>query len=396
MVKRSHIVLALVAILAMVLYAVLLHQAYTWRGNTHPDFFIEWVGSRVALQGDNPYSDATTLSIQLGSKGQQVPEGEDQLAFVYPYYRVFLNAPIAFIPYEWATAIWHTVMQAALMVSALLYVRAIGWRASTGDQLLVIAVTVFAYPSFGGLILGQMAVGGLALILIAYWALIEEHDLAAGGCLALATVKPQLAILALPFLLSWCLVKRRWRVILAFAAGMTILIGASFLLFPSWLEEFVRVTLRYPSYKEVQTGPSYLLAGCCGEAVPWFLEAVCIAWLLFGWWLSWQGRRQWLEGAFALCLAMTCFLIPQTSIVNQIVLLPAILLLLRDLPGWTARLSVVVLVVGGSWLAFALLYGASYDLNMSIPPVAVLAGLAIWYVAKGLKDGRSRSIPEIA
>lgn len=396
MVKRSHIFLALVAILAMVLHALVVHQAYTWRGNTHPDFFIEWVGSRVALQGGNPYSDATTLAIQLGSKGQRVPEGEDQLAFVYPYYRVFLNAPIAFLPYEWATAIWHTIMQGALIVGALLYVRAIRWPASNGDQLLVIAVTVLAYPVFGGLVLGQMAIGALALMLIAYWALMRRRDDAAGGCLALATVKPQMAILAVPFLLSWCFVKQRWRIILAFAVTMAALIGASFLFFPAWLREFVRVTLRYPSYKEVFTGPSYLLAGCCGEVVPWIVEALCIAWLLASWWLSWKGSRQWLDGSFALSLAMTCFIVPQTSIANQIVLLPAILLLLRDLPGWAARASLVALAVGGSWLAFAVLYDTRYDLNMSIPPVVVLAGLAVWYTAKGLRDAKSRSIQEIA
>jgi hypothetical protein len=395
-VRRSHIRLLSVVVLALVLHAILLHEAYTWRGDTHPDFYIEWVGSRVALRGHNPYSDETTIAIQMGSKGHRVPKGEDQLAFVYPYYRVFLNAPIAFVPYDWATAIWHTLMQGLLACSALLFVRAIRWRASLGDQLLVLAVTVFAYPMFGGLLLGQMAIGVLALMLIAYWALIEQHDFAAGGCLALATLKPQLAILALPFLLFWCLIQRRWHVILAFAVGMAALVGASFLIFPSWLEEFVRVILRYPSYKYVQTGPGYLLAGCCRGLVTWLIGTVCIAWLLFAWWLSWRGRRLWLEGAFALSLAMTCFLLPQTSIVNQIVLLPAILVLLRDMPTWAARFAVSALVVGGSWLAFAVLYNTRYDLNMSLPPVLVLLALAIWYLAKGLKDAEPKPIPETA
>lgn len=394
--KRLHILLIFVALLATGLYAVLMHEAYTWRGNTHPDFFIEWVGSRVALEGENPYSDETTLSIQLGSKGHRVPEGEDQLAFVYPYYRVFLNAPIAFIPYDWASAIWHTLMQAALMGSALLFVRAIRWRTSLGDRLLVIVMIVFAYPAFGGLVLGQMAIGVLALLMIAYWALMQGYDSAAGGCLALATVKPQLAILALLFLLTWCLVQQRWRVILAFAVTLSALLTTSFLFFPRWLGEFVRVTLRYPNYKNVQTGPGYLLAECCGSLVPWILAGVCIAWLLLGWWLGWKGPRHWLEGAFALSLAMTCFLLPQTSIVNQIVLLPAILLLLRDLPTWAVRLVVVTLVLGGSWLAFALLYNTNYNLNMSVPPLVVLLALASWYIAKGTRDARSRSLPETA
>lgn len=67
--KRSHIFQVLVATLATVLVAILLHEAHTWRGTTHPDFHIEWIGSRVASQGEAPYSDETTLSIQLGSRG---------------------------------------------------------------------------------------------------------------------------------------------------------------------------------------------------------------------------------------------------------------------------------------------------------------------------------------
>lgn len=394
--KRSQISLVLVAVLAMVLYAILEHEIYTWRGKTHPDFFIEWVGSRVALRGENPYSDETTISIQIGSKGHRIPAGDDQLAFVYPYYRVFLNAPIAFISYDWATAIWQTVMQAALIISALLFVRAIHWRPLRRDKALVIATIVLAYPTFGGLMLGQMAVGVFTLILFAYWALMRDHDYAAGGCLALSTVKPQLAIFALPFLLIWCMVQRRWRVLLAFGMSMAALIGASFLLFPQWLEEFVRVTLRYPSYKDVQTGPGYLLAGWCGGAGPWFLEAACIVWLLLGWWLGWQGPRHWLEGAFALSMAMTCFLVPQTSIVNQLVLFPAILVILRGLRSWRARVSGAALVVGGSWIAYVLLYETNYGLSMSVPPLVVLSALAVWYISRAQRNARSRTIPEIA
>ena len=43
----------------LVMYAVVVHQVYTWRGTTHPDFYIEWVESRVALQGINPYGEET-------------------------------------------------------------------------------------------------------------------------------------------------------------------------------------------------------------------------------------------------------------------------------------------------------------------------------------------------
>lgn len=394
-VKRKQLLAATAIIIGLVLYAVALHQAYTWRENTHPDFYIEWVGSRVALQRGNPYSDETTLAIQLGSKGQRVPEGEDQLAFVYPYYRVLLNAPIAFLPYAWATAIWQTLMQAALLAGVLLFVRSLGWRASPLDLVLVLLVALFAYPTFGGTMLGQMAVGALAFLMVGFWALGREHDWVAGSCLALATVKPQLAILAAPFLLLWCLSQRRWKVLLSFAASLGILFGVSFLLFPQWLSEFIRVTLRYPGYKDVQTGPGYLLSGCCGEIWPWLLALACAVWLLLSWWLALRERDRWPEAAFVLTMAMTCFLLPQTSIVNHIALLPAIVFLMRKGSNRASRIALALLSIAGSWAAFAALYNTNYPLNMALPPLVVLLALAAWYTASARSASRTMDPKEI-
>jgi hypothetical protein len=380
-VKRRLLLIAAVVTLGLGFYAVAVRQAYTWRGNTHPDFYIEWVGSRVALQGGNPYGEETTRSIQIGSKGQEVPAGEDQLAFVYPYYRVLFNAPIAFLPYDWAAAIWQTAMQAALLAGVLLFVRSLRWRASALDLGLVILVALFAYPTFGGVMLGQMAVGVLALLLVAFWALQREHDLVAGGCLALATVKPQLAILAVPFLLLWSLSRRRWRVLVSFFIGLGILFGMSFLLYPPWLSEFLRATLRYPSYKNVQTGPGYLLSGCCEGIWHWLLELAGIVWLLVTWWFALRGDDRRLEGAFVLTMAMTSFLLPQTSIVNHLALLPAVLLLMRHASTGAVRIALAAVSIVGSWAAFAALYRTDYDLNMALPPLVVLLALAAWCAA---------------
>jgi len=364
------------------------------------------MGSRVALEGGNPYSEETTLAIQMGSKGQRVPSHRDQLAFVYPFYRVFLNAPLAFLPYEWATAIWHTVMQVCLLAGVLLFVRSLGWQARMEDLALIVLVTIAAYPTFGGLMLGQMAVGVLALLLVASWALRQGHEWIAGSSLALATVKPQLTVLVLPALLLWCLLQRRWRVVLAFSVTLGLLAGASFAVFPSWLTEFARGVVRYPSYKNVQTGPSYLLQDCCGQIWPWLLELAVLAWLLAGWWLVFSTKAQdrdskedndWLEGAFVLTLALTCFLLPQTSDVNHLFLLPAILLLMRDVPSLAARVAVVVVSIAGSWAAYAYLYRTHYELNMALAPFVVLLALAAWYVAKRWKDvQRSTATSETA
>ena len=384
--SRRWVLLVAALAIALVGYTLVLHQVYTWRANTHPDFYIEWIGSRVALQGGNPYSDETTQAIQLGSKGQQVAAGEDQLAFVYPFYRVFINAPVAFLPYDWAAAIWQTVMQASLFAGVLLLVRSLQWRIQAGELVLVLLVTTLAYPTFGAIVLGQMAVGVLALLLIAFWATRAEHYWLAGTCLAVATVKPQLVILAIPALLIWTLVHRQWRVAVAFVVTLLILVLASWAVFPSWIQEFAAALTRYPLYKNVQTGPGFLFSGS-SPVWPWLLEAAATAWLLAAWWLAWQRQRDWLAGAFVLTLAMSGFLLPQTSIANQLMLLPAVVLLIRDAPGGAAQLSIAIVAIAGSWVVYATLYRSHYELAMALPPLISLLALAAWYIHKEWKHG---------
>jgi hypothetical protein len=377
--KRS-LALILAVVAGLALYAVLLHQTYTWPGNTHPDFFVEWTASRVALSGGNPYGAETTAAIQIGSKGHLVAATEDQLAFVYPLYAALVNAPLVLLPYDWATAIRQSVTQIALLAGVLLFIRSIRWRASPGELGLALLITILAYPTFGGVMLGQMAVAVLALLLFTFWALRQGHDVLAGGCLALSTVKPQLVILVVPGLLLWSLVQRRWSVLVAFAIVLGLLTVVSLLIFPAWPQELLQAILRYPSYKSTRTGPGFLLIDCCGSASAWLLQVAAIGGLAAGWWLARDGNARWTEGAFVLTLAMTCFLPPQTSPVDRMLLLPAVLLLMRDAPNWPTKILIALVSVVGPWLAYALLYETHYGLNMALPSLVVLLALGVWYI----------------
>jgi len=168
-----------------------------------------------------------------------------------------------------------------------------------------------------------------------------------------------------------------------------MLFVVSFLLFPQWLGEFLRVALRYPSYKNVQTGPGYLLSGCCGEIWPWLVVVAGAACLMAAWWFALREGGRHVDAAFALTMVMTCFLLPQTSIVNQLALLPAIVFLMRHLSSWLARFAVAVLSIIGSWVAFSAWYNTNYALNMSLPPLVVLCGLALWYTVGTKFTGES-------
>lgn len=100
MTRRRVLLVAAIAI-GLAGYALVLHQTYTWRANTHPDFYIEWFGSRVALQGGNPYSDETAQAIQLSSKNATSYHSHYEPAMALPPLIVLLAMATWYGHKEW-------------------------------------------------------------------------------------------------------------------------------------------------------------------------------------------------------------------------------------------------------------------------------------------------------
>jgi len=66
--------------------------------------------------------------------------------------------------------------------------------------------------------------------------------------LALATIKPQLVFLVIPFLLLWAWRQNRWRFIGGFGIGMIVLLATSLLWVPAWIFRFVENIRAYSGY----------------------------------------------------------------------------------------------------------------------------------------------------
>ncbi|HEX2619806.1 MAG TPA: glycosyltransferase family 87 protein, partial [Phototrophicaceae bacterium] len=118
--------------------------------------------------------------------------------------------------------------------------------------------SLFSYPGGRGLILGQVSHLVYFLQVLALWALVKNRDRLAGFALACSTFKPQMGVLFVPLLLLWALSQRRWRLIVAFSVTLLILIAASFLLQPDWVQGFWYQITLYPTYIEVST-PAWVM-----------------------------------------------------------------------------------------------------------------------------------------
>jgi hypothetical protein len=229
----------------------------------HPganDFYSRWKGAELLWrEGTDPYSNEATAAIQLGIYGRAARPDEDPGLFAYPFYTVFLLAPLVWLPFPWAEAIWLVLLEFSLIGGVFLCLSLANWRL---PGWLLAATALWAnlfYHSARTILLGQFA--GLVFLWTVgtLWGLEHKHDLAAGVLLALTTIKPQMSFLLVPALLLWGLGQRRWRFVGAFGLTMVLLLGASFLLLPDWLSEFLRQMTQYPSYTAIGS-PIWIIA----------------------------------------------------------------------------------------------------------------------------------------
>jgi hypothetical protein len=244
-----------------------------------------------------------------------------------------------------------------------------------------------------GIKLQQLSLLVAGLIAISAMLLIEGHLFSAGVLLALATIKPQLALPVAAWFLLWALSDRRRRgFVWGFVGMLVVLVGGAEYLLPGWLGRFGEAVVAYRRYNQGAGSVLDIMV------TPLWGRLLAIAIVAVLAWIAWL-RRHAAAGSpvhnrvTVLILAATVVIIPKASPYNQVLLLPGILLLLQQVrelwnQGALRRAEVIVcgLTLLWPWLATLGLLAASMLLqadsferawalplytNMAIP-VAVL------------------------
>jgi len=388
--SRRLVIVMLLLVLAIV-NVVATHDLLTTRYPGANDFYSRWAGARAFwTQGLSPYSEEASIQIETGIYGRRARSDEDPGPFVYPFYTVFLIAPLAFMPYEWAAALWLTILQFALVAGALGSMRLAGWRPKTAWLAGVIVWAVLFYPSARAIILGQFAVVVFVFAVMALLALRGRRDLLAGACLALATIKPQMVFLFVPFVLLWAAARRRWRVLIGAVGAAIVLAGASFILEPTWLSDFVRQVSRYPSYTAVGS-PVWIVTRyylpALGQPAEIILSLALLAWALAAWPRALR-RPDWpiFLGAVSVTLVATHLIAVRTATTNYVILFIPIMQILATLERrWPRRgpwlvAGVELIWLLGLWILFAVTLEGRFEhpINFLPLPIALALTWAGW------------------
>ncbi|NOZ06780.1 MAG: DUF2029 domain-containing protein [Chloroflexi bacterium] len=368
--------LVLLVSLSMMLTALAIHRLFT---GPHPganDFYIPWRAVRaLVVEGRNPYSPEVTRDIQQVLFGGPRPPGTHQFAFAYPLTVLPLLAPLAPLPYDWAEAIWLTVLLGALLGGFFLALRAIDWTPRPWALAGLATWTILFYPAARALILGQMAVIVFLLVALTLFLLRRGQWAGAGICLALTTLKPQMVALMVLLLLVWGAHQRMWRFVGGFLGTMVTMVVIPMLWLPTWPLDFIESTRAYAGYTE-NTSPVRVMLHLFGFFAPWWEIGLTVLLCLFLAREIWHSAHSsWynLLPLTVLSLVVGLLIFPRTATTNQVLLIIPILWWVNTVqhnPLWVlgAGLVLLALLIGGWTLFLATTQGSGSEALLMYAP----------------------------
>ncbi|MBI4494184.1 MAG: DUF2029 domain-containing protein [Chloroflexi bacterium] len=321
--------------LAVFWYVALLeYQALASQGGNYSDLYPRWLGAReLLLHGRNPYSEAVTADIQRGFYGRALEPGgpiRDLQAFAYPLTVALLLAPFVTLPFSIAAPLVVAAMLAGLVAALWAWTGTLGaWRRTTraGAVLLVL----LSVPFTEAVVYQQLTPLSLALLAAAGALLWRGRLAGAGLALAVASFKPQLAILPLLGVALWAASAPRTRaaLLLSLGLGLGVPLGLCELLLPGWTWDFIHGVQAYTGY----VGMDSPLVAVLGRGLPGLVAGAAIA--SGSLWLWWRARLEpadspAVQRAFALSVAATVLLVPGAGFYNKgLLALPLLYLLAR-------------------------------------------------------------------
>ncbi len=358
------------------------------------DFLVYWAGFRLWLKEDiSPYDEEVSLEIQqmIFGRPADATQGEDEHRVVYPLYAALFVAPLSLLDFVVARALWMTILEICLITLALVSIRLVGWRVSSGMMVALILFTVLWYHGLRTLILGQFAGLNALLIALALLFVIQKQDVPAGALLALATIKPNMVILLIPFLFLWAFSKRRYSLITGTLGTLAILMLGSLALLPDWPLQWIRVLVQYPQYTEyigIDSPLSYLGALMPGirQTLNGVLHIGLGLYLLTEWVGAWGKDERHMLWVAALTMVVTNLVSFRTATTNYMMLLPALFLIFRV---WEYRwkrwgrflvyINLFTLLLG-LWALFFFTVQGNLEAPIMYLPLPFFCLIGLWWV----------------
>lgn len=425
----------LVMAAAMLYYHQGLFMPHARRLNAHKDlaggysfgndFYQIWLTARECLQRrSDPYTEKVTQEIQVGLYGRVLDphnpsDPKDRRSFPYPAFVDLLIWPASRLPFPAARILVLCILLPLSAATLLLWMKTLGWFPPWQWTVFVLALSLTSYPVLEGLYAGQVGLLVGFLLAASILALCRDKLLLSGTLIALGTIKPQMSVLVIMYLVCWSLgdLRVRKRFLVGLIATLSALVISALIVWPNWIQSWIHILRMYRGYN-----PPPLLSQVVGELFGPSLQQplyLLSSVLLLGGavWLAWRTRHAaagsldfWLTLTLLMAITTVVILSGQ-AVYDHILLLPGILLLASRRREWSAdRVSRFLLTIGAvvlfwPWLAACGLLlirpMLSHDLFFSktvfLLPLYFAVGLPFVVLAPLVLAVRSRScVEEIA
>jgi hypothetical protein len=303
-------------------------------GPYNSDLYQNWLPAREwFLHGRDPYSAEITIAVQQGVYGRVLAPDDPlgiTLAFVFPAYLILLFGPLVLVPFDLLQPAVYVLIPLLLALTVVWWRTALNWVISRRFLVWLLLLATCTIPALYIFYLQQLTLLVVLFMAGAAACLARGRYGWAGVLLALATVKPQLCLVVILWLLAWAAWdwRRRGRLIIGFGTTMTLLVAGAFVVTPRWLFEWRDALAAYTTYATNSSILSVFLPA------PLLLGVLAVIGLILAG-VLWRARQaEPGSPAFSLGLALTCFysllLIPTSVFYNQLLLYPTMMVILQQ------------------------------------------------------------------
>jgi hypothetical protein len=290
-----------------------------------------------------------------------------------------------------ARAVWMTVLEMCIFLIAIGGISLSRWRLSPLQLGAILLFALLSYYSIRALINANASVLVSLCVVGALLAIRAEFDGLAGFLLVLATIKPQVILLLVLFIIIWGNSERRFILFWSFIGNLALMIAVTSLLIPDWTWQNIRQVVAYPSYTLPGT-PGMILYEWMpgvGKQIGWAITIMIIATLIWEWRASLQKDFRWFLWTAYLTLTATTMVGIRTATENFIILLPAVILVFAAWDqewGWTGRVMIglgyIVLLFGVWWLFLSTLERGAQPIQNSVMffPLPVFLFIGLYWI----------------
>ena len=206
-------------------------------------------------EGLSPYADEThQATLDLLKEQGSLPGALDHGRFLDPAPYVLFYIPLSFIQYPVAKAIWMTIIELSMLVSAWLCIKMVGLKLTLPELLLLCVGVLFFYPNLRMLLSASVIPFYLFLMLWAVWMAMNQQGRMAGVLFFLAFAMVPMSLFVAIFFMIWMGARRDNALAAIYFVGIGFLILIALILFPGWIGDWFSAYVRlYPKFTWIET-----------------------------------------------------------------------------------------------------------------------------------------------